>query len=102
MAHTFTNLLIHVVFSTKDRRPSIDAKLKASLFAYMGGIIREMNGKALAANGTKDHAHLLIKLPPTLSVAEAMRVLKTNSSRWVHEKGKMGERIRLAKWLRSI
>jgi REP element-mobilizing transposase RayT len=49
-----------------------------------------MDGKALAVNGTNDHVHLLIKLPPALSVAEAMRVLKTNSSRWVHEKDDAG------------
>lgn len=85
MAHTFTNLLIHVVFSTKDRRPFIDAKLKPALQAYMGGIIRELNGKALAIGGTGDHVHLLVRLPPAVSVSEAMRVLKTNSSRWVHE-----------------
>ena len=39
-------------------------------------------------NGTADHVHLLLRLPPTVSVSEAMRVLKTNSSRWIHEKWK--------------
>ncbi|MBI3795903.1 MAG: IS200/IS605 family transposase [Deltaproteobacteria bacterium] len=86
MAHTFTNLLTHVIFSTKDRTPSIDAELKPQLFAYMGGIVREYNGTALMVNGTPDHVHLLLRLPPSVPIAEAMRVLKTNSSRWVHEK----------------
>ena len=90
MAHTFTNLLVHLVFSTKDRRPSIDAQLKPTLFPYMGGIVREMKGKALAVNGTENHVHILAKLPSTLSIAEVVRVLKTNSSRWVHEKGYAG------------
>jgi REP element-mobilizing transposase RayT len=85
MAHTFTNLLTHVIFSTKDRVPHIDAELKPDLFAYMGGIVREIDGKALGINGTADHVHLLIKLPPTIAISDAMRVLKTNSSRWVHE-----------------
>ena len=52
----------------------------------MGGIIRELGGKSLAINGTKDHVHLLFELPHRLSVADVMRVVKTNSSRWIHEK----------------
>ena len=86
MAHTFTNLLTHVIFSTKNRLPHIDAELKVPLLAYMGGIVRELHGAALTINGTADHVHLLVRLPPTISLADAMRVLKTNSSRWVHEK----------------
>jgi REP element-mobilizing transposase RayT len=85
MAHTYTNLLTHIIFSAKDRAPLIDAELKPKLFSYMGGIIREMRGTALIINGTTDHLHLLVGLPPTLSLSEAMRVLKTNSSKWVHE-----------------
>ena len=51
----------------------------------MGGILREMKGEALIINGTTDHIHLLIWMPPALSISETLRVLKTNSSRWVHE-----------------
>lgn len=50
----------------------------------MGGIVREMNGSSLIINGTSDHVHLLIWLPPVVSISEAMRVVKTNSSKWVH------------------
>lgn len=85
MAHTFTNLLTHVIFSTKDRAPFINAELKEQLFPYMIGILRELKAKTLAINGVEDHVHLLFALPPSLSIADAMRVLKTNSSRWVHE-----------------
>jgi REP element-mobilizing transposase RayT len=64
---------------------SIRPELKPDLHAYMGGIIRNLAGQALIVNGTADHAHLLVWLPPTLAIAEALRVLKANSSRWVHE-----------------
>ena len=74
MAHTHTNLLFHVVFSTKDRTPALDAELKPRLFAYMGGIIREMHGVALIVNGTEDHIHILIRVPPVLGIAEVTRV----------------------------
>ena len=85
MAQTFTNLLTHIVFSTKDRVSSIRPELKSDLHAYMGGIIRNLAGQALIVNGMADHVHLLVWLPPTVAIAEALRVLKANSSRWVHD-----------------
>ena len=86
MAHTFTNLWFHVIFGTKGRVPLIDADIRGPLHAYLGGIVRELNGIAIGVNGTADHVHALIKLPPTLPIADALRVVKTNSSKWVHEK----------------
>jgi putative transposase len=86
MPHTFIHMAVHVVFGTKDRIPSIAPEMKAPLYAYIGGIIRELNAKPLKINGTGDHVHLLIGLPAPLSLAELVRVLKTNSSRWAHEK----------------
>lgn len=86
MENTYTNLLAHIIFSTKDRAPLIDAELKPKLFGYLGGIAREMKATALIIDGTKDHVHMLIGLPPSLSISDLLRVLKTNSSKWVHEK----------------
>jgi putative transposase len=86
MSHTYTNLLTHVIFSTKDRRPDLGPDLRPSVFAYVGGIVRELGGTALAINGRDDHLHALIVLPASVSLADAMRVVKTNSSRWIHEK----------------
>ncbi|HEX8495282.1 MAG TPA: IS200/IS605 family transposase [Pyrinomonadaceae bacterium] len=86
MAHTFTNLLVHVIFSTKGRLPFIDSELKPQLHAYIGGIIREGNGKAYVINGMADHVHILASLPPTIALSDAMRTIKTNSSRRVHER----------------
>jgi REP element-mobilizing transposase RayT len=85
MPHTFTNLLTHIVFSTKERVPVINAELRPQLHAYMGGIVRELQGTALIINGMADHVHLLVGLPPALSLSDALRVLKANSSRWLHE-----------------
>jgi REP element-mobilizing transposase RayT len=88
MGHTFTNLLTHVIFSTKDREPYIDAELKPEMYAYLGGMVREIKGKAFSINGTADHVHLLLSLPPTIPLSEAMKTLKANSSRWVSSKWK--------------
>jgi putative transposase len=79
MSRTFTNLLTHVVFSTKDREPMIVPGLKTELFAYLGGLTRELKGKAYGINGTTDHVHLLISLPPVVSISSALRFLKSNS-----------------------
>ena len=86
MAHTFTHLIIHVIFSTKDRLPQITPDLQPHLFPYMGGIVRDLGGKALLINGVADHVHGLLALPPTVTVADMMRGLKANSSHWVHQK----------------
>ena len=87
MAHTYTYLATHVVFSTKDRLPMITQEIKPRLWAYMNGVITNLGGKALALNGMPDHAHLLVLLPPTVALAEAMRALKANSSKWVNDNG---------------
>jgi putative transposase len=86
MPHTTTNLLVHLIFSTKQRCPLIKPDFEHDLHAYLGGIIRQIGGAALCINGTPDHVHLLARVPATLSVAEVARLIKTNSSRWVHER----------------
>jgi REP element-mobilizing transposase RayT len=85
MSHSYSNLLSHVVFSTKDRQPLIDAEMKPRLLGYMNGIVDESGGKVLSLNAMADHLHMLWELPPTLALSDSMRVVKTNSSRWVHE-----------------
>jgi putative transposase len=85
MSHSFASLLVHSVFSTKERRPLIDAELRERLWPYLGGIARQLDAKALAVGGVADHVHVLLSLPPTRGVAEVLRDLKANSSAWVHE-----------------
>ena len=86
MAHTFANLLTHAVFSTKGREPRIVPEVRSDLHAYMGGIARELGAQALAIGGTRDHVHMLLQLPADLTIAECLRIVKANSSRWLHEK----------------
>jgi putative transposase len=59
--------------------------VRGSLHANVGDIVRESNGIAIVVNGTADHLHALIKIPPTLAISDAMRLVKTNSSKWMHE-----------------
>ncbi len=85
MSHTYCCSLFHCVFSTKDRRETIAPEIQARLWAYMGGIARERGMKALAVGGVNDHAHMLLSLPASLPIANAMREIKSASSRWMHE-----------------
>ena len=84
MSHTYTNLLYHVVFSTKERRPFISADVKPRLHGYLGGIAKDIDCIPLKIGGVADHVHLLLKIPPKLAVSEVLRLLKCNSSGWVH------------------
>ena len=65
MPRSLTNLLIHAIFSTKDRAPMIRPEFQDNLFRYMGGIVRQIGGKALIVGGTADHVHILLELRPT-------------------------------------
>ena len=87
MAHTYPNVLVHCIFSTKNRRDSIPSELHEKLAMYFVGIGKAHNIPVLGAGGTANHAHLLIALPATVSLAKAMQVLKANSSRWISEHG---------------
>jgi putative transposase len=88
MSHTSGNILLHFIFSTRGRRPLIGPEFRQNLFAYLGGIVRELKGTALAINGASDHVHMLVRIRPAQSAAEIARVVKTNSSRWAREKWK--------------
>ena len=85
MPHSFASLLVHVIFSTKDRASDLSPELAARLFPYMAGIVKERKGVPLIINGPADHVHLLVYVAATESISDLMRVVKTNSSRWVHE-----------------
>ncbi|MBK7709477.1 MAG: IS200/IS605 family transposase [Acidobacteria bacterium] len=82
MPHTYTNLLYHIVFSTKDRLPFITPTIRPRLYEYMGGAIRGTGGICLEIGGIEDHIHLLVKLKPTLPVSEFLRELKPNVTNW--------------------
>jgi len=85
MPHTFCSSLYHCVFSTKERRKTIPPDVQGRLWAYMGGIAREIGATALAVGGMDDHSHLLLSLPSTMALAAAMRDIKSGSSHWMRE-----------------
>lgn len=88
MSHTFTKNHQHIVFSTAKRRKLIDKPFQPNLWAYIAGICRNHRIYVRAIGGIEDHVHLLIELPPTLAVADAVGKVKSNSSKWVKETGR--------------
>ena len=85
MSDSYTNLLYHIVFSTKDRRPLITPEYEARLYDYLGGTIRKLGGISLELNGTEDHVHLLAKLRPDCALSDVLRDLKANANGWMHD-----------------
>ncbi len=85
MSQSYTNLIYHIIFSTKDRQPLITEARQARLYEYIGGTIRGLGGISLAINGVEDHVHLLAKLRPDKALSDVLRDLKANASGWMHE-----------------
>ncbi len=83
MAHSYTSIYVHYVFSTKNRQKIIQPELEKRLWPYMGGIARENKMKALAIGGVEDHSHVFLSLPSTLSISKAIQLVKGGSSTWV-------------------
>ena len=98
MASTLTNLLYHIVFTTRKKQNLISPALFVELYPYIGGIIREEKGKLLKIGGTLDHVHLLARFSASVSVSEMMRRVKGSSSKWVNENSKSASHF---KWQRG-
>jgi putative transposase len=85
MANTFTCLQYHVVFSTKRREPWLRPDFEERLWAYLGGIARQNELKPLLIGGVEDHIHMLLGLPPAVSVSQALQQIKGGSSGWIKQ-----------------
>jgi len=86
MAHTYSNLVFHIVFGTQGRLNLIRPEIKQELYSYIAGLIKQKGGKLIIAGGIADHIHLLVVLPPDISISDVMKFLKANSSRWVKQR----------------
>ena len=87
MSHSYSNIYIHAIFSTKDRKPLIPPEFEKRLYSFIAAIAREHKIPLLAAGGMPDHTHLLFLLPSTLSLARTINTFKANSSRFMGEQG---------------
>lgn len=85
MAGTHQQLLYHIVFSTKNRKPYLADDHRDTVFAYMAGIARNLDGFALQVGGWVDHAHLLVRIPAKIAVSDFVGRLKANTSKHIND-----------------
>ena len=87
MSQSLHQVYGHIVFSTKDRVASIHGEIEKELYAYLGGIIRDLDAVPVVINGMPDHVHLLIRASKKVADMEFLRQVKGSSSKWMSEQG---------------
>lgn len=85
MAGKYLSLLVHFTWSTAGREPWIETDMCDDLYSYIGGIMKKKKAKLISAGGMSDHIHLYASMPSTISIADFVNAIKSNSSRWIHE-----------------
>ena len=85
MANSFTQVYIHFVFSTKNREPLIKPEFEKQLWAYIGGIGKQNETHIITCGGMPDHAHILLELSKTMSIAQTIQKIKGVSSKWLND-----------------
>ena len=85
MGHTFSNLLVHIVFSVKERKNYIYKEISELLYAYIAGIVKNENCQIIAIGGRENHIHIFMRIHPSICISEIARKLKSNSSKWLKE-----------------
>jgi len=86
MPQSLSNLLVHLVFSTKHRDPKLTREACSELYPYMTDIFKNHDCPCLQIGGIEDHVHILFNLSPTLTVAQVVEKVKTSSSKWMRAK----------------
>ena len=93
MPSTHHGILIHVVFSTKQRFKLLHENWRDELYGIMGGIAKEHKSILLRCGGIEDHVHLLLKIHPSFAIADTVKLIKGNSSRWINDYQKVPARF---------
>jgi REP element-mobilizing transposase RayT len=83
MPQSLSFLLIHIVFSTKDRAPILDASVRPSLHAYLATVVRNLDCECYRVGGVADHVHLAVRMARTFTTAKLVEEVKTASSKWL-------------------
>lgn len=87
MPQSLSSVLVHLIFSTKDRWPFITAEIEKELHPYMASIFKALKSPSLTIGGFDDHVHILFSLARTIHLAELVEEVKTDSSKWIKTKG---------------
>ena len=87
MGHSYVNNYVHIVFSTKYRKPLIGTDVEEELFNYLGGICNNLDCQVVRVGGYANHVHILCRLSPKIALSKLVCDLKAYSSKWIKSKG---------------
>jgi putative transposase len=83
MSQSLSKVILHLVFSTKNREPWLDLDVRPRMHAYLATVCREIGAELVGVGGVADHVHIVTTLPRTISQAEFVEHLKKTSSKWI-------------------
>ena len=87
MGQSLSQIYIHLIFSTKQREPSLQGRLRTQTHAYLAAVLNNHGSQAVKIGGTNDHVHLLFRISKNRSLAEVVEEVKTSSSKWIKTQG---------------
>jgi putative transposase len=87
MPQSLSQVILHVVFSTKERRPWLDPDIRPRMHAYLATVCRDCGCEAYRVGGAVDHVHIAARLSRTISQADLLEKIKKTSSAWIKEQG---------------
>jgi putative transposase len=88
MPQSLSVVYVHLVFSTKERRPFLrDSKLRQSVHAHLGEVSKRLDCAPIVVGGVEDHVHLLARFGRTITQAEWVKELKRVSNEWIQKQG---------------
>ena len=86
MPQSLSNVLVHLVFSTKHRHPRITQEIRRELYPYLTAVLKNHDCPVLQVGGVEDHVHALFQLSRKMSIADVVEKVKTSSSKWAKSK----------------
>ena len=87
MTQSLADIILHFVFSTKERKPWIQSEIEEELYQYISSVCSNHNSPVIKINGVEDHIHILLQLGKTITVSKLISQIKSSSSRWIKTKG---------------
>lgn len=88
MPQSLSKVYLHIIFSTKNRENLILPKVEKELYAYLGGVIKNLKGIPIIINGMPNHVHILSTFPRTITIAKFLEEIKKSSSKWIKTQGR--------------
>jgi putative transposase len=83
MAQSLSKVILHIIFSTKNREPWVDSGVRRRMHAYLAAICRDLGAEVVRVGGAADHVHIVMTLPRTVSQAQMIEHIKKVSSKWI-------------------